>query len=50
MDGSGGRNIINLPAGEQARAAADDSGKAAAATSAPPGSGSDAASAKGSQP
>ncbi len=31
IDGSGGRNIINLPAGDAARGAADASGKAAAA-------------------
>ena len=47
---SGGRNIINLPAGEKARDAVDTGGKAAAATSASAGSGSDAAAAKGGQP
>jgi len=50
IDGSGGRNIINLPAGEKARDAVDTGGKAAAATSASAGSGSDAAAAKGGQP
>lgn len=51
IDGSGGRNIINLPAGYHARAAATDGGKAAAATApataAPNG---DAAADKGAQP
>jgi len=50
IDGSGGRNIINLPAGDKARDAVDAGGKAAAATSVSAGSGSDAAAAKGGQP
>jgi membrane protease subunit HflK len=51
IDGSGGRNIINLPAGQHTRAVPDAGGKAAAvAAPAPAGSGSDAAAGKGSQP
>lgn len=51
IDGSGGRNIINLPVGHHARAAADASGNAAAVVApASAGSSSDAAAAKGGQP
>ena len=50
IDSSGGRNIINLPAGHHARAASADGGKAAATVTAAPASGSDAATDKGAQP
>ncbi|MBD8882202.1 FtsH protease activity modulator HflK [Rhodanobacter sp. 7MK24] len=51
VDGSGGRNIINLPATHRAHAASDDGGKAAAvAAPAAAASASDAVSDKGAQP
>ena len=51
IDGSNGRNIINLPAGQHAQAAPGDGGKAAAAAvPATAGAAGDAAAGKGGQP
>ena len=51
IDGSGGRNIINLPAGHQVRGAADAGAKAAAvAAPAAAGSAGDAGAGKENQP
>ena len=51
IDGSGGRNIINLPAGHHARSAAGAVGRAAAvAAPAPPASTGDAGTGKEEQP